>query len=627
MSDDENTTSVTAEVHALEGWLEKHGDWLGQWNRRWFRLCGPVLSYKTDPSLPDKGVCHIHGLRTENKGQHIRVWTETSDSWLLRATDPAVHERWLEAIKAAVLQHENRVVAQPKGILRSDSVGSSMDSAEGIRPAGAQRKRTHSRRSSRGVSPTDATGPAQLGVLLRATVKKRSQWLRQWNSRFVVVDGVDMVYSEKEDGKMRGRHTIVAVDATEEPAELKIVASSNEDFHLRFSDDATAKHWLATIRQSLQTTMTLRWQPVDIACKDGSSVMLRTANHSAALYDRDGADHNSLIVFGGMSSTLPASAKAEEKAILCQDLLMVKLSGDHDCVRLNVKTFQEGPGAHVKPGPREGHACAIAGTRLYIHGGANKSTVLGDMWYVELSAEVQQLAWTRVTNPHVQPPVVPVRCGHAMINVDDDIWMVGGFDGHGVATTEVLCYDPATNTTKPLTPLPAPRARHACAVNSALSVLCVGGTESRHLEDACNRGYVMHRGDDTWHTVQWTGAELPKMVSPCLTACGRKGWLLVGSDGVGAVKVYFLQPSRSDKSQINVEVLSCAGDTPRMHHGLSAHRCGDYLYVVGDCSLPPIGPGVRRLLLPPSVVKNAPRIPSMGSMGNLSERSFDQHAQ
>ena len=106
MSDDEqNTTSVAAEVHALEGWLEKHGDWLGQWNRRWFRLCGPVLSYKTDPALPDKGVCHVHGLRTENKGQHIRVWTETSDSWLLRATDPDVHARWLEAIKAATHQY------------------------------------------------------------------------------------------------------------------------------------------------------------------------------------------------------------------------------------------------------------------------------------------------------------------------------------------------------------------------------------------------------------------------------------------------------------------------------------------------------------------------------------------
>jgi hypothetical protein len=611
---------LSIDGQVLEGWLEKHGDWLGQWNRRWFRLQGPVLSYKVEPHQPDKGMCHVHGLRTENKGQHIRVWTETSDSWLLRTTDPVVHAEWLKSLKTAVLTHENRVVSGPSEVLRSNSVGSSREStSDEIRPA-AGRARSASR-GSRGVSPSDLPAVLPTTELLRSYVKKRSAWLHKWNTRFVVIEGVDMVYSDKEDGKLRGRHTIVAIDFVDEPTDLKIEASDGEDFHLRLDTAEMAKHWLRVVRQSLQTTMTLRWQAVETTCKDGGSVYLRAGNHCACVIDRDGKGHERLFFFGGASSTLPQSAKADERNVLCGELIMVKMTGDHETFKAHPKAFQEGPGALVKPGAREGHAGALVGTRLYVYGGASKSSVLGDMWSIDLSVSMDTLQWVKL-HGSVQPPPLPARCGHAMINVDDEIWILGGFDMHGAAVADVTIYDPLNETATLIEPLPHPRARHACAVNAQGNVLVVGGSESPHLSDATNVAYFMDRRSDTgraWVQVEWTGHKLPKMVAPSLVACGRKGWLLTGSDGEHAVEVYMLQPSKASKHCIAVERLNCAGDTPRMHHGLSSHRIGDYLYVVGDCSTPPIGPSMRRLLLPPAVVKHAPRIPSHTDLADLGD--------
>ena len=96
------------------------------------------------------------------------------------------------------------------------------------------------------------------------------------------------------------------------------------------------------------------------------------------------------------------------------------------------------------PTPREGALTGVIGTKIYVVGGANNSTVLN----VNEVYDTTTNTWTTAA------PMPTARWNAASAVVNNILYAIGG-GGNGTQLNLVEAYDPASNTWVPKAPMPA----------------------------------------------------------------------------------------------------------------------------------------------------------------------------
>ena len=122
------------------------------------------------------------------------------------------------------------------------------------------------------------------------------------------------------------------------------------------------------------------------------------------------------------------------------------------------------------PTPREGALTGVIGTKIYVIGGANNSTVLS----VNEVYDTGSGTWSTAA------PMPTARWNAASAVVNNILYAIGG-GGNGTQLTVVEAYDPANNTWVPKAPMPASdQGMYATVVNNIIYI--AGG--------CCNAGGI-----------------------------------------------------------------------------------------------------------------------------------------
>ena len=199
------------------------------------------------------------------------------------------------------------------------------------------------------------------------------------------------------------------------------------------------------------------------------------------------------------------------------------------------------------PTPREGAFTGAIGTKIYVTGGANNSTVLGvnevydtvaGTWATAApmptpralgaSAVVNNILYTigggntvgpvatveaydPASNSWAAKAPMPIANGSMYATVANNvIYIVGGCcQGGGVRLANVLSYNPATNTWSVLAPLKTPKSQSALGFLNGM-VISAGGLLTSSNATTDNEGYSI--ADNTW-------TALPPLPSPRHAGC------------------------------------------------------------------------------------------------------------
>ena len=534
----------------MHGWLEKRADWKMLWNRRLFTLKGDALSYKeTESDVNDKNCIYVASLqRVVDDPCCLRVQNEAGTWWLLRANTAEVASQWIDALET---------------VLRSCTRNT-----------------------------TVVSGP----------VEKRSEWLHQWRPRYVWMRGSELTYAEEQGGAVKKRYIVVAVDSHPTKLnEIRVSTSAGESFLLRLASQEEAELWVARMRNAIRPSMTWRWQlidprfvpPDDPAAVDG----LRASNHAAVV-----SDSGNILMFGGTTTNEDGSIT------LHNDVVCFEPSSEHEVSVVPVDAFQEGIGAKVRPAPREAHAIALLNGRLYLHGGCDQSTVLQDMWMINLRGPT--VAWVRLTlSRSSEQTLLPGLCGHTMtaLPATGQLVVIGGLDADGQPSVNTYLYTPTAHSCEMMAPLKQPRCRHGAAVLPDGHMIVVGGVKHRSHSDPLTTVEIYSPRKQRWRDAHLS-APVPPLISPAV-AQHDMGAFVFGGDGqtstnAGPSRLLFLH-WQQDISTIVVREIQSLGSMPRLHYGLSAHIVGrgPFLYVLGDGSTPATkGRYAYRVMLPAAEV-------------------------
>lgn len=516
------------------GWLEKQAEWRFAWNKRFFTLCGTTLSYHIEGNEADKKCALVECLQ-KNAGapNTLRVWTERGGCWVLRASSEQDHRGWVEAI--AQVLHEN---------------------------------------------------PRQEEVL-SGTVLKCSAWTKSWRSRYVMVKGLQLSYSEAQGQPVKNKYVVASADRCFNDNELRIGCTNGETFLLKFADRTETDLWLHTIRQAQRRMHTLRWQTVPLS-GDGKW-HVGSLLHSAACFEG-----KYVVLFGG-GVILPNQSKA-----LQRELVTTSLVGDHPATLVHPDAFEEGPGAKVKPLARELSACAFLDSGKFVLFGGTASTpgdVFGDAWVVHIAARGPwQRLWTS------EEPLITRRFGHSIhgAGIEDAFFVMGGLDNRFNALADVfkcvLCPNGGVTVTRQAD-LDLPRGMHSGVSLANGTHVLIGGCNGKYggsdevpAENSLHTSLsVLPKGGSRWMTVPLQPPLPSSTLNPAAAAhgatifvwcCGKQAKpFLAGVSVVGDFAI--------------VTEYATRGDVPSVPRGLTMHIGDGFAYVFGSsCS------AAVRLLLP-----------------------------
>ena len=117
------------------------------------------------------------------------------------------------------------------------------------------------------------------------------------------------------------------------------------------------------------------------------------------------------------------------------------------------------------PAARYGHTAVLVGSRMFVWGGKSESTLLGDMYFLDL----EKWAWVPVSSTTSGPPP---RMNHASLLVGRKIVMHGGWDGAERCFNDLWVFDTEAFTwTCPVTAGLPPSPRYGWFAGPALSHL------------------------------------------------------------------------------------------------------------------------------------------------------------
>ncbi|WBW72398.1 cell end marker Tea3 [Schizosaccharomyces osmophilus] len=145
-------------------------------------------------------------------------------------------------------------------------------------------------------------------------------------------------------------------------------------------------------------------------------------------YSLDTLDTN-IFLFGGIVN--------EEYS---NDILVMNLQGlpispkSYFTDKENALRWSELPLQSSSPPGRCNHATTMIGNKLIVHGGKNKTGLLGDLWLLDLDT----MSWTEIR------PVGGFPCpreGHKFVPLGNKFYMYGGFDENQVIRNELWCFN------------------------------------------------------------------------------------------------------------------------------------------------------------------------------------------
>lgn len=143
-----------------------------------------------------------------------------------------------------------------------------------------------------------------------------------------------------------------------------------------------------------------------------------------------------LVVFGGGAA---ASAPVDDQNVYTLD---------QDALRWTCP-----PTAGRPPRPRQGHACAVVGNRLFVHGGMAGTDIFGDLHVLDL----ESYKWS---SPQVSGDIPPPLAAHGCAVVGNMLYIFGGLSTDGLATDQLYALNTVTLKWKKITPsTPPPPAR------------------------------------------------------------------------------------------------------------------------------------------------------------------------
>jgi N-acetylneuraminic acid mutarotase len=148
------------------------------------------------------------------------------------------------------------------------------------------------------------------------------------------------------------------------------------------------------------------------------------------------------------------------------------------------------------PSPRDRHVAVAFGNSIYIHGGFDGISRIGDLWEFNLST----MTWRQVVGLHGRAP--SPRHSHAAVVHGHRIFLFGGYDGS--YKSDLHEYD---ITSSRWNQVPAagrrPRARYraTCVVHKNQIILFAGHDGTRHLNDL----HVFDIDTSTWSSLVTEG--------------------------------------------------------------------------------------------------------------------------
>jgi hypothetical protein len=142
------------------------------------------------------------------------------------------------------------------------------------------------------------------------------------------------------------------------------------------------------------------------------------------------------------------------------------------------------------PPPLRGHSLSLVGSKIYLIGGINPSSVPSSDVFV---LDIEKNEWS-----HVAPtgPVPPHRWGHSATVVGDKIVMFGG-SGKNILYDDVWIFDTATNTwSSPVVSgsKPSKRRYHAAELIHNYLVVFGGGDDKNFYNDT----HILNLGNFEW---------------------------------------------------------------------------------------------------------------------------------
>lgn len=570
---------------SITGWLEKQAEWKFAWNRRFFALSGKTLSYREDGALTDKKCAMVQCLQKDvGLPFAFRVWTERGGCWMLRASGQDEHEKWVSAITTALLEeHPDEVLC--------------------------------------------------------GTVLKCSSWTKSWRSRFLMLDGLELSYSDKAGEPVKNKYIIASADLTLCENEVRFSTTIGESFLVRFEDKSETDKWLDAVRLAERRAHTLRWQQVTPT--GDCTHYCGATNHMACNFE---GKH--VLVFGG-SLLIPNQGK-----VMQRELVMVSLAGSFPASKLHPAPFEEAAHAKVVPQARECGASTFLASGTYVlFGGMTNSPldVLGDLWIVHIATRG---GWHRCLADAPPTPAtstaatscLPKRFGHSMHAhyINDSFLVVGGFDSRLNAQSDVwrctvhrhtaIHPKPDEVTITKLPSLPDARALHAGVTMEDGALVLLGGCRGKfndtvsavschqtvvsssssaisgcsgpHSTTPCAPHEVLlvlpKEDNDMWVSVSLVPPLPPNTFSPA--ACAHGSTIFLWCDGAGerdplavgaAVSAPRLFGVTMSGGFALVTEFQTRGTVPGICRGVSMHICDDYCYLIGESQT-----SIARLLLP-----------------------------
>jgi hypothetical protein len=144
------------------------------------------------------------------------------------------------------------------------------------------------------------------------------------------------------------------------------------------------------------------------------------------------------------------------------------------------------------PAARDHAAAAGLDGIVYVSGGGSGGTRQATLWALDSLTGV----WQEL------PPMPETRFGHRMVAVGSRVYVVGGVG----PTSEVLIYDPATDTWTTGAPMPEQQRNHVAAVAIEQEIWVIGGRSSGGNH---NRVDIYDTETDSWRA----GPPLPEPTS------------------------------------------------------------------------------------------------------------------
>lgn len=452
---------------------------------------------------------------------------------------------------------------------------------------------------------------------LSCAVQKCSAWTKQWRSRFVVLSGLKLSYSEKQGDPTKNRYVVAAADACLNDSEIRVVVSTGEWFILRFPDATLAKVWLSTIRRTQRRMHTLRWHAV--APSGDGPQYCGAISHCASNFE---GKH--ILLFGGSVQTPKAGHQLQ------RELVMTSLVGDHPASVMRPPPLETSSNVKLRPAARELGASTILSNGVFVlYGGiaGRPLETLRDGWATNVATNGQ---WLRFHDD--DSALLPALFGHTMHSLPippastaspsspNAFLIAGGIDSRFAAQRDVhrctLGENSSVRVTR-LPPLDKPRGMHAGVDLGDSTIVLVGGCSGRYNglgeddadvvppllsspEDEAHKCLsVLSPADaDGWRSVPLSPPLPPNTLRPGACAQGSTifVWCRAAPTSPGSTGAPTLFSIHFSTELAVVTPFATRGDVPTITRGVSLHMSEDYCYLFGGNTqtihrvLPPCSP-------------------------------------